>query len=540
MSMNGLYNSRSEFDPGACRRGGLRVAKGAGTVDANTAAEEASMDARGGSRYDEVYARTARRRNMSAPDASGEADRLASAQGARSAQAAQIANIAARLERLPLTSYQKVIFAIIATAWFFDSMDLGALTFVLGSIKQTFQLSTAEVGLLSSLSFLGMFVGAASAGLLADRFGRAKVFQTSMIFWGLGSLACGLSSTVAMLGASRLLLGFGMGMEFPVAQSMVSEIIPAERRGRYIAYLEGFWPLGFIASGVLIYAVLSVADWHWVFILQAIPALFVLVMRRYLPESPRWLAAHGHSERAETVMQEIESKVAARLGGKALPAPRPQAVAAPARVNIATLFSGIYARRTTMLWMLWFFALLGFYGLTTWLGALLQAKGFPVTKSVFYTILISLAGIPGFLFSAWLGRILGPQGHARAEPDRRRRRLLLLWRRHRPDPAHRRGPVHAVLPVRHVVGALCLHAGALSDGCAGDRNGLRLRSRPHRFADRPDGHRPDPADGRPERRVRARRGCLRDRGAGGSDPGRRNQGADARAHLALNGGCGSG
>ena len=81
----------------------------------------------------------------------------------RSTQAVQIANIATRLERLPLTSYQRVIFAIIATAWFFDSMDLGARTFLLGSIKQTFQLSTAEVGLLSSLSFLGMFVGAASA-----------------------------------------------------------------------------------------------------------------------------------------------------------------------------------------------------------------------------------------------------------------------------------------------------------------------------------------------------------------------------------------
>jgi len=94
-----------------------------------------------------------------------------------------------------------------------------------------------------------------------------------------------------MFGASRLLLGFGMGMEFPVAQSMVSEIIPAERRGRYIAYLEGFRPLGFIASGLLICAVLSVADWHWVFILQAIPALFVLVIRRYVPESPRWLAS---------------------------------------------------------------------------------------------------------------------------------------------------------------------------------------------------------------------------------------------------------
>src|ERR1700730_3188293 len=180
------------------------------------------------------------RRNMSALDASHGAEVLGPSQaGARAAQAAQVANIAGRLERLPLTSYQKMIFAIIATAWFFDSMDLGALTFVLGSIRQTFQLSTAEAGLLSSMSFFGMFAGAASAGLLADRFGRTRVFQASMIFWGLGSLFLGLSSTVMMLGASRLLLGFGMGMEFPIAQSLVSEMMPAEQRCGYSAYLEG-------------------------------------------------------------------------------------------------------------------------------------------------------------------------------------------------------------------------------------------------------------------------------------------------------------
>ena len=321
----------------------------------------------------------------------------------RSAQAAQVADIAARLERLPLTFYQRGIFAIIATAWLFDSMDLAALTFVLGSIKQTFQLSTAQAGLLSSMSFIGMFVGAASAGLLADRFGRARVFQVSMIFWGLGSLFCGLSSTVTLLGGSRLLLGFGMGMEFPVAQSMVSEIMPAANRGRYIALLEGFWPIGFIVSGLLSYLVLSVADWHWLFILQAIPALFVFVIRRVVPESPRWLAAHGHAERADATIRAIEQKVSARLGGQSLPQVERQAVAETSEYGgIGTLFSGIYARRTTMLWALWFFALLGFYGLTTWLGALLQAKGLPVTKSVFYTILISLAGVPGFLCSAWL------------------------------------------------------------------------------------------------------------------------------------------
>jgi MFS transporter, putative metabolite:H+ symporter len=323
------------------------------------------------------------------------------------ADAAQTAAIAARLERLPLTSYQRGLFAIIATAWFFDSMDLGALTFVLGPIKQSFGLSTSEAGLLSSMSFLGMFLGAASAGLLADRFGRTRVFQVSMIFWGLGSILCGLSPTVQTLAAARVLLGFGMGMEFPVAQSMVSEIIPAAQRGRYIALLEGFWPLGFIASGLLAFAVLSFADWHWVFILQGLPAIFVLIVRRYVPESPRWLASHGDAAGAERVMSEIEAKVSERLGGAALPTPSPEKIEMRSSRGLATLFAPGYGRRTVMLWCLWFFALLGFYGLTTWLGALLQAKGFPVTKSVYYTILISLAGIPGFLTASWAIEALG-------------------------------------------------------------------------------------------------------------------------------------
>jgi len=140
------------------------------------------------------------------------------------------AAIAARMDRLPLTSYQRGIFLVIATAWFFDSMDLGALTFLLGSIRAEFALSPAQAGLLSSMSFVGMLLGASTAGLLADRFGRMAVFQVSMVFWGLGSVACGLAPDAVLLGAARVLLGFGMGMEFPVAQSMVSELMPAKNR----------------------------------------------------------------------------------------------------------------------------------------------------------------------------------------------------------------------------------------------------------------------------------------------------------------------
>ncbi|WP_336490151.1 MFS transporter [Methylobacterium nigriterrae] len=316
--------------------------------------------------------------------------------------------IAARLERLPMTQFQRNIFLIIATAWFFDSIDLGSLTFLLGSIKTEFGLSTAQAGLLSSMSFIGMFLGAGLSGMLADRFGRKLVFQISMIFWGLGSAWCAYSPDATTLGYARLLLGFGMGMEFPVALAIVSEFLPTAKRGRYLAIMEGFWPLGFIAAGCLSYVLLSTFDWRAVFLAQAVPAVFLFAIRFFVPESPRWLADRGRFDEANRVMGEIEAKVSARLDGRSLPEPLPLPLPLPEqargerRFSFLELWSPGYASRTVMIWLTWFFALLGFYGLTTWLGALLQEAGHSVTKSVIYTILISLAGVPGFITSAIL------------------------------------------------------------------------------------------------------------------------------------------
>lgn len=314
------------------------------------------------------------------------------------------AGVAARLERLPMTGYQRSLFGIIATAWFFDSMDLGLMTFVLGSIKAEFGLTAAQAGMLASSSFLGMFLGAAIAGLLADRFGRKPVFQVSMIFWGVGSLMCGLADNVTTLMLYRVLLGFGMGMEFPIGLSMVSEIVPAKSRGKYVAILEGFWPIGFIAAGALTYFLLPMIGWRGIFMALAVPAVFVFVVRRIVPESPRWLEDVGRKREADAVMAGIEQRVE-RASGRPLPpvaATYGNVQAASRKTRFMELWSGPYARRTIMLWSVWFFALLGYYGLTTWLGALLQQAGYAVTKSVLYTVYISLAGIPGFIFSAWL------------------------------------------------------------------------------------------------------------------------------------------
>jgi putative MFS transporter len=330
-----------------------------------------------------------------------------------SATTASDVMIAARLDRLPMTGYQKMIFMIIATAWFFDSIDLGSLTFLLGSIKTEFNLSTAQTGFLSSMSFVGMFLGAALSGMAADKIGRKLVFQISMIFWGLGSLWCYYAPDPATLGYARLLLGFGMGMEFPVALAIVSEFVPTAKRGRYLAILEGFWPLGFIAAGLLSWFFLTHFTWREMFLCQAIPALFLFVVRFFVPESPRWLADQGRHGEAEKVMGEIEKKVLARLpAGTRLdePKPLPPIARGERRFSFMELWTGEYASRTVMIWLVWFFALLGFYGLTTWLGALLQAQGFTNTKSTEYVVLIALAGVPGFITAAWLVDAWGRKG----------------------------------------------------------------------------------------------------------------------------------
>jgi putative MFS transporter len=196
-------------------------------------------------------------------------------------------------------------------------------------------------------------------------------------------------------------------MEFPVGQSLVSEMLPTRNRGRYVALLEGFWPIGFIAAGIGAYFLLPLVGWRGIFIALAVPSVFVFAIRRCVPESARWLESAGRIVEADAVISRFETKVKAYLGGAELPEAAHGVVGAPVvQTSLTAAFVQIwrdgYAGRTAMTWTLWFFALLGFYGLTTWLGALLQNAGYEVTKSVFYTIIISLAGIPGFLFSAWL------------------------------------------------------------------------------------------------------------------------------------------
>ncbi|SFJ57606.1 MFS transporter [Methylobacterium brachiatum] len=328
-----------------------------------------------------------------------------------------VSDIAARLERLPMSRYQRKIFAIIASAWLVDQIDVALLTFLLGSIVVAFGLSPTEAGQLAAMTFAGQLVGNIAAGTASDRFGRKAVFQVTMVVWGLASLAAATAWSLPVLMACRFLIGVGVGGEAPVAQAMVSEIVPASVRGKYIAILEGFWAVGYVLSGAISFFVLPYLGWRWAFVVVGLLSLVVLAVRRTMPESPRWLAESGRHAEAEAVMATMERAVE-RATGRPLPPVTPQIAAAVAETvaepipgprlsAVATLFAPAYRMRTVMAFGLWFFALIGFFGLNSWIAVLLKERGFSIVGSVGFVTLITLGGIPGFAAAAVLLERIG-------------------------------------------------------------------------------------------------------------------------------------
>jgi MFS transporter, putative metabolite:H+ symporter len=315
-------------------------------------------------------------------------------------EAAKI-NIPGRLERLPMTSYQKRMFTIVATAWLADQVDVALLVFLIGALKEYFDLTPVQIGYLASMTFLGQLVGNLLIGSISDIYGRR-------ILWGLASFLAAGAWSVASLMVFRFLIGVGVGGEAPVAQAVLSEIIPTKVRAKYIAFMEGFWAVGFVISGIIAYTVLPIASWRWVFVVVGTLSLVVFWVRRSLLESPRWLADRGHYAEAEAVMAKIEAGVQAAAGTK-LPDPKPfiAETSLETRNPFAALLSRFYLRTNVMAFSVWFFALLGFYGLTSWLAIILGEHGFSVVKSIGFITLITLGGIPGFYAAALLLERIG-------------------------------------------------------------------------------------------------------------------------------------
>lgn len=170
----------------------------------------------------------------------------------------------------------------------FDSMDNSLLSFVLVSLAAAWHLSSGMTGFLGSVSFIGMAIGSALAGLLADRFGRRNMFMWTLLIYSLATGATALAGGVGIFVALRFLVGFGLGGELPVATTYVLESSPEHVRGRRVVFLESFWAIGALVASLVSFFVLPSVGWRMVFLVGAIPALYVFGLRFGLPEAKRY------------------------------------------------------------------------------------------------------------------------------------------------------------------------------------------------------------------------------------------------------------
>lgn len=312
-----------------------------------------------------------------------------------------------RLDRLPFTRAHGRLLVGSGVGWALDAMDVGLISFVMAALAKQWALDNTTLSLIGSIGFVGMAIGASVGGLLADKFGRRNVFAVTLLIYGLATGASSLVGSVAMLILLRFLVGLGLGAELPVASTYVSEFAPRNIRGRVVVLLEAFWAVGWIMAALIGYFIIPGHPNGWRFALAVgiVPTLYALVVRYGLPESVRFLESKGRFAAAEASVRRFESS--AGIQAPSAPAPDPAVRASGSTEPTEPLFSARLARRTIALWLVWFMINFSYYGAFIWLPSLLVQGGTTLTKSFEYTLIITLAQLPGYAAAAWLIEVWG-------------------------------------------------------------------------------------------------------------------------------------
>lgn len=338
------------------------------------------------------------------------------------------AGVSERLDRLPFTRRHLKVLTGSGIGWALDAMDVGLISFVIAALAAQWQLTGGETAWIASIGFIGMAVGASLGGLLADRFGRRQIFALTLLIYGIATGASALAGGLAVLLVLRFFVGLGLGAELPVASTFVSEFAPARIRGRVIVILEAFWAVGWTAAALISFFVIPASDdgWRWALAIGMVPAVWAIVVRWGLPESPRWLSRRGRDAQALSVVASFEASPALLRAARdrsepvppamgedtGMPAASAPAEASPAppatiRGRVAALWASEFRVRTACLWLVWFCVNFSYYGAFIWIPSILVAQGYDLVRSFGFTLIITLAQLPGYAVAAWLIEVWG-------------------------------------------------------------------------------------------------------------------------------------
>jgi len=288
--------------------------------------------------------------------------------------------------------HQKVI-ALIAAGYFFDVIDFTIFGSLVPYILKSGFASGPEVAAIGSATIFGMFIGTAGQGQLSDRFGRRFIYQFNLLLFGIFTILGALSPSVTLLVICRFIAGLGLGAEQPLCFAYAGEYSPKAIRGRILAIIHFVggacvWPIG--TALVLLFGSIWAAPeqagnvWRGIWLIAGVGALIVWVLRFALPESPRYLATHGRGQEALNVLNRLN-----------ISTPPLSSLTTDAASDTKSDPFGVVFRMfpgRVIAGMICFTAFFGVaIGLGAWLPNIMNAKGFTITKSLQYTLVMNFA-----------------------------------------------------------------------------------------------------------------------------------------------------
>ncbi|KRK61240.1 hypothetical protein C5L30_000770 [Companilactobacillus farciminis] len=256
---------------------------------------------------------------------------------------------------------------VIGTAWLFDAADVALLSFIMPLLKKEMLLTDGQVGLVSSITTVGMIIGAILFGYLADKFGKKNIIIITLLLFSISNLALALTQNLPQFLLVRFITGIGLGGELPVATTIIADSFSGHRRSKMLILVDSFWAIGWILASLLAFLFMPVYGWRPTVIITSVMALYTLVIRRHLPEQ------------TNVKNDKLNLKVA-----------------------FGQIWSKDFRRATICLSILWFIIMFTYYGMFLWLPSVLIKRGFSVVHSFKYTLLMSFAQLPGYFLAAYL------------------------------------------------------------------------------------------------------------------------------------------
>lgn len=324
---------------------------------------------------------------------------------------ARLAEITARIDRLPIARFSYWLLVLLMPAWVVESYDIGIIGATIGVIKPLWAPTASELGLLAISSTIAIVIALVPAGMLADRLGRRRLLIGGIFWFSVFTGLAGFSPNLYWLAFFRFAAGLGLGAVFPLPYIYLTEFMASRVRAKFVGYLNGLLTAAYVVPPLTAIYLLAhfphAVAWRLLYLVAFIPLIYAVLLYFVLPESPRWLAARGRDDEALKIVEGLEAD-AVRSTGKPLETAK-ISPSAPrvASQNIWNLFRQPLAPKAWFTAFVFFGTEPTFYVLLTFAPVLMVAQGFKLASSLQFVALLQVSGGVGGVIQGLLADAQG-------------------------------------------------------------------------------------------------------------------------------------